>query len=129
VELEQQLINWTAPSSATEQDKQDRTERMAREAIAAHASFNDCSLKVYAKGSYANNTNVRADSDVDIAVECMECVYWREESRPPDIVRKWLQSSALFDAVDEGEVGAGVGGAGGGEVGAQAGERSGASGC
>jgi len=31
---------------------------------------------VYAKGSYANNTNVRADSDVDIAVECTEAVYW-----------------------------------------------------
>ncbi len=27
------------------------------------------SVRVYVKGSYANNTNVRRDSDVDIAVE------------------------------------------------------------
>ena len=30
---EDQLAGWTGPSSATEQDKQDRTERMTREAI------------------------------------------------------------------------------------------------
>lgn len=78
--LEDQLAGWTGPSSETEQDKQERTERMIREAIDAHAPFDDCSLKVYAKGSYANNTNVRVDSDVDIAVQCTECTYWAEQS-------------------------------------------------
>jgi hypothetical protein len=79
--LEEQLTGWTGPSSDSEQEKQDRTERMVREAINAHASFNGCRLNVYAKGSYANNTNVRADSDVDIAVQCTECEYW-EEAEP-----------------------------------------------
>ena len=51
---------------------------MVREAINEHARFADCALRVYAKGSYANNTNVRADSDVDIAVECTEAEYWEE---------------------------------------------------
>lgn len=76
--LEDQLAGWTGPSSDTEKDKQDRTERMIREAINSHEPFNGCSLKVYAKGSYANNTNVRADSDVDIAVECTDVLYWKE---------------------------------------------------
>lgn len=76
--LEETLQGWTGPSSDTEQDKQERTERMVREAIAAHSAFDDCSLTVYAKGSYANNTNVRADSDVDIAVQCHEAEYWSE---------------------------------------------------
>lgn len=76
--LEDQLSGWTGPSSDTEKDKQDRTERMIREAIDLHEPFNGCSLKVYAKGSYANNTNVRADSDVDIAVECTDVLYWEE---------------------------------------------------
>ncbi|HEI6817717.1 nucleotidyltransferase domain-containing protein [Yersinia enterocolitica] len=76
--LEDKLSGWTGPSSSTEQDKQDRTERMIREAINSHAPFNNCSLKVYAKGSYANNTNVRSDSDVDIAVECTEVLYWKK---------------------------------------------------
>jgi hypothetical protein len=76
--LEDKLAVWTRPSSDTEQDKQDRTERMIRQAIDSHVAFNNCSLRVYAKGSYANNTNVRSDSDVDIAVECTDVQYWEE---------------------------------------------------
>ncbi len=79
--LEDKLSGWTGPSSDTEQEKQERTERMIRQAIDSHAPFNNCSLKVYAKGSYANNTNVRSDSDVDIAVECTETLYWKESEK------------------------------------------------
>ena len=75
------LSTWTAPSSDTEKDKQDRAERMIRQAIDEHIPFKACSLKVYAKGSYANNTNVRSDSDVDIAVECTDALYWEEEEK------------------------------------------------
>ena len=74
--LEEQLAGWIKPSSDTEKDKQNRTERMIYQAIKSHAPFNSCSLKVFAKGSYANNTNVRTDSDVDIAVECTEVLYY-----------------------------------------------------
>jgi hypothetical protein len=84
--LEDTLAGWTVPSSDTEQEKQERTERMIREAIAAHKPFSNCRLTIYAKGSYANNTNVRADSDVDVSVECTEAVYWEESEpgvRPP----------------------------------------------
>ena len=85
--MEEKLSGWTGPSSATEQDKQDRTERMIREAIKEHTAFDGCDLSVYAKGSYANNTNVKADSDVDIAVQCGEAVYWEEATKgahPPN---------------------------------------------
>lgn len=79
--LEDQLAEWTGPSSDTEKDKQDRTERMIRQAIDSHEPFNNCALKVFVKGSYANNTNVRSDSDVDIAVECTEVQYWDESEK------------------------------------------------
>jgi hypothetical protein len=79
--LEDQLSGWTSPSSDTEKEKQDRTERMIREAIDSHEPFNSCSLKIFAKGSYANNTNVRLDSDVDIAVECTKVLYWGESEQ------------------------------------------------
>lgn len=75
---EEELGGWTGPSSTSEQEKQDRTERMTREAIEGHAAFNNVSLSVYAKGSYANNTNVKTDSDVDVVVECREVEYWEE---------------------------------------------------
>jgi tRNA nucleotidyltransferase (CCA-adding enzyme) len=83
--LEDKLAGWTGPSSDTEQDKQERTERMIREAVQAHPAFKGYAFNVYAKGSYANNTNVRADSDVDIAVQCQEVFYWEEavEGRAP----------------------------------------------
>lgn len=77
---EAQLAGWTGPSSTSEQEKQDRTRRMIAEAVDGHAAFEGCSLSVYPKGSYANQTNVRADSDVDIVVQCHECEYWDEET-------------------------------------------------
>lgn len=49
---------------------------MIREAIDRHAPFSGVSIDVYAKGSYANNTNVRLDSDVDIVVECRDCMFY-----------------------------------------------------
>lgn len=79
--LEDKLSGWTGPSSDSEQEKQERTERMIRDAVSAHPAFNNVGLSVFAKGSYANNTNVRTDSDVDIAVKCTEAEYW-EEAQP-----------------------------------------------
>lgn len=76
--LEQTLAGWTGPSSDTEQDQQERTERMVREAVNSHAAFGGCRFSVYTKGSYPNNTNVRTDSDVDVAVQCHNLEYWEE---------------------------------------------------
>ncbi len=74
--LEDRLVSWTGPSSATEQDKQERTERMVKEAVRDHPGCQNCMLSVYTKGSYPNNTNVKADSDVDVAVQCSDVFYW-----------------------------------------------------
>lgn len=77
---EEKLAGWTGPSSPTEQDRQERTERMIREAIDEHDGFDGyrSDFSIYAKGSYANNTNVKSDSDVDIVVECTDVCYWEE---------------------------------------------------
>jgi len=70
------LSSWIKPSSDSEKEQQDRAERMVRDAIKAWPAFEDVSLAIYTKGSYPNNTNVRADSDVDVVVECLECFYF-----------------------------------------------------
>ena len=49
---------------------------MIKDAVKAHTPLKTAGLKVYAKGSYPNNTNVRRDSDVDIAVQCTVCQYY-----------------------------------------------------
>lgn len=57
------------PASATEEAKRDRTEARIRDAISASSEIPPGSVKVYVKGSYTCNTNVRQNSDVDVCVE------------------------------------------------------------
>lgn len=81
----QTLSQWIKPSSDDEVVQQDRALRMVTEAINGWPAFNGVSKRIYAKGSYANNTNVRRDSDVDIAVECHECMYYdSHQGRQPE---------------------------------------------
>ncbi|WP_181019645.1 nucleotidyltransferase domain-containing protein [Nonomuraea typhae] len=49
---------------------------MIKNAVEEHSPFSGISISIYAKGSYANNTNVKRDSDVDVVVECNECFYY-----------------------------------------------------
>jgi hypothetical protein len=66
---ESQLATWTKPAFDNEDQKRADTEQMIREAIKGHSLLKTLPIDVYAKGSYKNNTNVRRDSDVDVAVE------------------------------------------------------------
>lgn len=72
------IERWTAKSSDAENDRMDRAERMVRAAIDRHPAFqaDRSSLHVYTKGSYPNETNVRADSDVDVVVENRAVYYF-----------------------------------------------------
>lgn len=70
------LSGWVKPSSDSEKARQDRAERMVRDAIESWPAFDGVDYDIYTKGSYPNNTNVKADSDVDVVVECRECVYF-----------------------------------------------------
>lgn len=64
------FCTWGGPPSATEQTKCENAERAVRKAIDASAKLNTRSIEVFVQGSYANRTNVRQDSDVDICVLC-----------------------------------------------------------
>lgn len=57
------------PPSNNEDDKRQSTENQIRGALANCEALEGRPYIVYAKGSYANNTNVRLNYDVDIAVE------------------------------------------------------------
>jgi predicted nucleotidyltransferase len=67
------LATASGPASATEEAERDRTEKRIRDAIRASTEISP-SVRVYAKGSYANGTNVRRNADVDIAVEYHETI-------------------------------------------------------
>jgi hypothetical protein len=69
------LRSWKDPPSNNEDAKRNKTEAEIKKALAGSSRLQDVQYRVYAKGSYANNTNVRLDYDVDIAVECTEFSY------------------------------------------------------
>ncbi|QEC51975.1 hypothetical protein EDD80_11833 [Anseongella ginsenosidimutans] len=65
---EDQLTNWTKPPSDSEQTKLENSERMVRDAINSDEKLKKKSTETFGQGSYANNTNVRLNSDIDINV-------------------------------------------------------------
>jgi predicted nucleotidyltransferase len=69
------FTTWGGAPSATEQTKCENAERAVRKAIEASDKLNARSIEVFAQGSYANRTNVREDSDVDICVLCDDVFY------------------------------------------------------
>jgi predicted nucleotidyltransferase len=75
IDWEEQFHSWSGPASVTEDQKRDRTENAIREAIEDSPELAGRAIRVFAKGSYKNNTNVRLDSDVDVAVEFQEGMY------------------------------------------------------
>ena len=62
------LAAWASPPSQTEQNKCSNAERAVRNAILASDRLKYRDVEVFVQGSYANRTNVRQDSDVDVCV-------------------------------------------------------------
>ena len=69
MDWEEWLRSAAEPPSNSEDSKRERTEDQITEALADYEPLAGRPYAVYAKGSYANNTNVRLNYDVDIAVE------------------------------------------------------------
>lgn len=68
--------SWGQAPSQTEREKCENAERAVRKAIAASSALAARSVNAFAQGSYANRTNVRQDSDVDICVLCHDVYYY-----------------------------------------------------
>jgi hypothetical protein len=76
MDWEQWLRRSAQPPSDNEDQKRERTEKQIKEALRSYGPLQGRNYAVYAKGSYANNTNVRLDYDVDIAVEYRGFIYY-----------------------------------------------------
>jgi hypothetical protein len=66
---------WAKPPSDTEEQKAENAARVVREAIRDFHSLRDRKFVVYATGSYRNNTNIRSESDIDVAVVLRDAFY------------------------------------------------------
>lgn len=94
---EEELKKFTAPLTQTEEDRAGNTEKMVRSAIEACDDLKGYTIEVFPQGSYANNTNVRQNSDVDICV-MLKSVFYGEY--PDGLSREdygFSSSSFTFD--------------------------------
>lgn len=73
---EDTLNSWRMPPSDAEETKLANAERMVKEAIVADQILNKLSIDTFGQGSYANDTNVKLDSDVDINVCLSSTIYY-----------------------------------------------------
>lgn len=65
---EETLRSWTAPLSDSEEKRAENTIKMIGSAIDSIDELKAMNIEVFTQGSFANNTNVRSDSDVDVCV-------------------------------------------------------------
>lgn len=72
---ESTLQFWTSPLSTTERQRVENTIKMIRSAVDANDEFRLLDYEVFIQGSFANNTNVRSDSDVDVCVMLKSTFY------------------------------------------------------
>lgn len=89
---EQQLQTWASPPSPTEMEKIRNTRsviedilkrKLPVDAIKRAHNLSSFSYEVYLQGSYANRTNVRFDSDVDIAIQ-LNAVFYLDKTQLTD---------------------------------------------
>ena len=69
---EEQFREWAKPPGKTEQDRCNNAASAIRNAIKTSDKLKARDIKIFAQGSYRNNTNVRKDSDVDIGILCTD---------------------------------------------------------
>src|SRR5579875_1737422 len=88
------LRGWVKRPSDNEDDKRNKTEEEIKAALRASTLLKPVGYKVYAKGSYANNTNVRLDYDVDIAVECTDFYYHDQTGAAADVKKAAVEEKS-----------------------------------
>ena len=73
---EETLNNWRKPPSNSEADKLTNAERMVKDCINEDDILQDMKIRIFGQGSYANDTNIRLNSDIDINVQYADGFYY-----------------------------------------------------
>ncbi len=73
---ENTFTSWAQPPEKTEQERCERAVNAIKKAVAASDQLSRRSIRTFAQGSYANRTNVRQQSDVDVCILCSNTFYF-----------------------------------------------------
>ncbi len=71
---EETLASWTRPPSDSEETRLENAERMIRDALKGDPDLAKLQYEIFGQGSYANDTNVKTNSDIDINVRLLSTV-------------------------------------------------------
>lgn len=71
---ENQLDTWAKQGSVTQSQQTYATVRTCLETV--DAPYKDQSYSIFLQGSYGNDTNIYADSDVDVVISTSSIYYW-----------------------------------------------------
>ncbi len=74
---EEQLNLMCRPASDSEENKLENAESILRKALSASMIVESSKYEIFGQGSYANNTNIRLNSDIDINVCYTDAFYYR----------------------------------------------------
>lgn len=72
---EDKFKRWATPPGKTEEERCSNAEKAIKNAIQASDKLNHRNIRIFTQGSYRNNTNVKADSDVDVGVLCFDTFF------------------------------------------------------
>jgi hypothetical protein len=72
---EEILSSYCSAVSDTEQRRIENVKSMIKSAINDSYEFNGLDYEIFEQGSYANNTNIRIDSDIDICIMLISAFY------------------------------------------------------
>lgn len=78
---EAQLVTWSHQGSVTQSASSYQSIKQTLESV--HASYAGKSFRVYLQGSYGNDTNIYAESDVDVVIELSTTFYHDVETLVP----------------------------------------------
>lgn len=73
---EEQLNQMCRPASNTEEIKLKNAESMLRKALSTSTIVHPSKYDIFGQGSYANNTNIRLNSDIDINISYKKAFYY-----------------------------------------------------
>lgn len=94
---EDTFTSWSAPPSVTEREKMENAETAIRKAIAADSRLSAMDISIVPQGSYRSKTNVRLDSDVDIAVRLNSTFFTQYPAGKEDHHYGNVAGSVTFD--------------------------------
>ena len=94
---EETLKNWAKPATKTEEQRISNAIKMIKEAIQSCDNLKYKDIEIFVQGSYANNTNVRAKSDVDVCVMLKDTFYDEYPNGYTQEYYSFSQSTYSFD--------------------------------